>query len=192
MVVAIDQQDALMRSIWDRDGWCPNAVVENPENGHAHVVWALKERVTRTEYARRKPLAYAAAVTEGLRRSLEGDKSYSGLLTKNPEHDHWDTTWWTDVLYTLPQLEEHLTDHGFMPPPSWRRTRSKNPVGLGRNCAIFETARTWSYRELRPYFGDAGGFYESVSKHVHELNAEFSESLPANEAQQIAVSIHNG
>lgn len=190
LVVDIDQEDALLRSIWDREGWRPNAVVENPANGHAHAVWALKEPITRTEYARRKPLAYAAAVTEGLRRSVGGDKSYSGLMAKNPTHDHWDTTWWTDALYSLPQLEEHLTGHGFMPPSSWRRTRRKNPVGLGRNCAIFETARTWAYRELRHHFGDSQGFYRAVCQHVYELNAEFSEQLPLNEARQIAVSIH--
>lgn len=75
-----------MRALWDRKDWLPNAVVENPANGHAHAVWALSEPVTRTEYAARKPLAYAAAVTEGLRRSVDGDAAYSGLITKNPEH----------------------------------------------------------------------------------------------------------
>lgn len=190
LVVDIDKEDALLRSIWDRDGWRPNAVVENPANGHAHAVWALKEPITRTEYARRKPLAYAASVTEGLRRSVDGDKSYSGLMTKNPENDHWNASWWTDTLYTLPQLEEHLAGNDFMPPPSWRRTRRKNPVGLGRNCTIFETARTWAYRELRHHFGDSHGFYNAVSWQVHELNSEFSEPLPVNEARQIATSIH--
>src|SRR5699024_7054207 len=53
-----------------------------------------------------------------------------------------------------------------------------------------ETARTWAYRELRHHFGDSHGFYNAVSWHVHELNAEFSEPLPANEAHQIATSIH--
>ncbi|HLS02820.1 MAG TPA: replication initiation protein, partial [Beutenbergiaceae bacterium] len=130
LVVDIDKEDALLRSIWDRDKWRPNAVVENPANGHAHAVWALEEPITRTEYARAKPLAYAAAITEGLRRSVDGDKSYSGLITKNPEHDHWNATWWTETLYTLPQLEEHLTGNDFMPPRSWRRTRRKNPIGL--------------------------------------------------------------
>lgn len=190
LVVDIDHEDALLRSIWDRDDWRPNAVVENPANGHAHAVWALAEPITRTEYARRKPLAYAAAVTEGLRRSVDGDKSYSGLMTKNPEHDHWDASWWSNELYTLAQLDEHLTSNDLMPPRSWRRTRRKNPVGLGRNCSIFETARTWAYRELRNHFGDSHGFYLAVSQHVHELNAEFTEPLPANEAHQIATSIH--
>lgn len=53
LVVDIDHDDALLRTMWDRDGWRPNAVVENPANGHAHAVWALAAPFARTEYARR-------------------------------------------------------------------------------------------------------------------------------------------
>ena len=42
LVVDCDHEDALMRALWDRRQWLPNAVVENPANGHAHAVWALK------------------------------------------------------------------------------------------------------------------------------------------------------
>lgn len=90
--------------MWNRAQWRPNAVVENPANGHAHTVWALAEPFTRTEYAHRAPLAYAAAVTEGLRRSVDGDAAYSGLMTKNPEHTCWANHWVTDHLYTLDEL----------------------------------------------------------------------------------------
>lgn len=41
LVVDIDHDDALIRAMWDREQWRPNAVVENPTNGHAHAVWAL-------------------------------------------------------------------------------------------------------------------------------------------------------
>lgn len=190
LVVDVDHEDALMRAHWDRKDWLPNAVVENPANGHAHAVWALSEPVTRTEYAARKPLAYAAAVTEGLRRSVDGDAAYSGLITKNPEHGSWHTSWASDHLYSLPELAEHLDAAGYMPAPSWRRTRRRNPVGLGRNCAIFETARHWAYREIRHHWGDSTGLRAAILAHVHELNAEFSEPLPANEARDIAHSIH--
>lgn len=190
LVVDIDHEDALMRAMWDRQDWLPNAVVENPTNGHAHAVWALHEPVTRTEYARRKPLAYAAAVTEGLRRSVDGDKAYSGLMTKNPTHAAWDASWLTDRLYTLPQLHTHLEDAGYMPPASWQRTRRRNPAGLGRNCTIFETARTWAYREVRHHFGNTHGLWLAIEAHVHALNTSFSEPLPANEAHHIAASIH--
>lgn len=191
LVVDIDHEDAALRTMWNRQAWWPNAVVENPANGHAHAVWALNEPITRTEYARRKPLAFAAAVTEGLRRSVDGDTGYSGLLTKNPAHDDWDALWCTnDRLYDLDELAEHLTDGGYMPPASWKRTKRRNQVGLGRNCSIFETARTWAYREIRHHWYDPQGLHAAISAHVNELNAEFPEPLPASEARAIAASIH--
>lgn len=190
LVVDIDHPDALLRTMDSRHRWLPNAVVENRANGHAHAVWALAEPVTRTEYARRKPLAYAAAVTEGLRRSVDGDRGYSGLMTKNPVHSDWEAWWLTDHLYSLPELDEHLRGDRSMPPASWQRTRRRKPVGLGRNCTIFETARTWAYREVRHHFGDPAGLYTAISAHVHLLNADFFEPLQINEAEQIAVSIH--
>lgn len=197
LVVDIDHPDALLRTVEDRHGWLPNAVVQNRRNGHAHAVWAMREAITRTEYARLKPLVYAAAVTEGLRRSVDGDKGYSGLMTKNPTHTDWDAVWFTDRLYALPELHEHLDRDGFMPPRSWNRTRRKNPVGLGRNCLIFETARKWAYPEVRHHFGDSHGLHHAISAHVHALNAGihtldagFTEPLPTNEARAIANSIH--
>ena len=191
LVVDIDHEDAALRTMWNRQAWWPNAVVENPANGHAHAVWALSEPITRTEYGRRKPLAYAAAITEGLRRSVDGDTGYSGLLTKNPAHDDWDALWCNgDRLYSLDELAGHLTEAGHMPPTSWKRTKRRNTVGLGRNCSIFETARTWAYREIRNHWFDSQGLHAAISAHVHELNAEFPEPLPASEARAIAASIH--
>ena len=198
LVVDIDHPDALMRAVWDRHSWLPNAVVENPTNGHAHAVWALREPVTRTEYAKRKPLAYATAITEGLRRSVDGDKGYSGLMTKNPEHRSWEAHWLTDELYALPQLEHHLAEWGFLPPPSWKKTRRRNPVGLGRNCDIFESARVWAYRLARRIRqrnehatpADSHDLLTGISEHVTMLNLGYSEPLPANEVAGIARSIH--
>lgn len=190
LVVDIDHQDAVLRALWARQAWLPNAVVENPSNGHAHAVWALKEPVTRTEYAHRKPLAYATAVTEGLRRSVDGDNAYSGLMTKNPRHDAWEALWLTDHLYELAELHQHLESAGFMPPTAWREQRRRNPVGLGRNCTIFETARHWAYREVRKHFGNPDALHHAITTHVHQLNAEYTEPLPHNEARDIANSIH--
>ena len=187
LVVDIDHDDAALRAVWGSHGMVPNAIVENPANGHAHAVWALASPFTRTEYARRKPLAFAAAVVEGLRRRVDGDKGYSGLITKNPEHEDWRAEWWTDELYSLGQLAEALGDH--MPPPGWKRTRRKEPVGLGRNCAIFETARTWAYREIRNHWGNPDGLSLAILTEVHLLNAGYPEPLPDGEARAIANSI---
>src|SRR5699024_6272807 len=127
-----------------------------------------------------------AAVTEGLRRSVEGDKGYSGLITKNPEHNAWDSHWITDKLYTLDELCFWLEETGFMPPASWKKTRRKTPIGLGRNCALFESARTWAYREIRHHFGDPDGLGRSIQATAQALNQElFSEPLPVAEVDQI-------
>ncbi|MFF7273964.1 replication initiation protein [Streptomyces cyaneofuscatus] len=191
LVVDVDHSDAVLRAVSSVGSHpLPNAVVENPVNGHAHAVWALAEAVTRTEYARRKPLAYAAAVTEGLRRALDGDAAYSGLMTKNPLHVDWSTEWLHGGLHTLGGLEEALSDH--MPPVRWRETKRfrTNITGLGRNCSIFETARTWAYREVRHHFGSPDTLHTAIHAEVHTRNAEFTEPLPTVEARAIANSIH--
>lgn len=189
LVVDIDHDDSVLRAVWNRPGWLPNAVVENPHNGHAHAIWALKHAFPRTEYARRAPLAFAAAVTEGLRRSVGGDQGYSGLITKNPVHKAWEANWLTDHLYELDELREHLDAAGFMPPTSWTRTRRKKPIGLGRNCDIFESARVWAYREIRNHWGKPDRLHHAITTHVHALNAEYTEPLSYAEAKAIAESI---
>lgn len=196
LVVDVDHPDAALRALSATGNHpMPNVIVENPRNGHAHAVWALTEPFTRTEYARRKPLAYAAAVTEGLRRSVDGDKGYSGLTTKNPTHPSWDTHWIHTKTRSLSELEHELGQH--MPRPGWNRTRRRKPVGLGRNCTLFETARTWAYREIRHYWGDPNGLARAIQAEAARINATFvnpitgqPDPLPASELRAIAASIH--
>lgn len=186
LVVDIDHPDAALRALGTRP--LPNAVVENVHNGHAHAVWALREPVTRTEYARRKPLAYAAAVTEGLRRAVNGDQAYSGLMTKNPVHSEWATHWLGSELRSLDELASKLDT---MPPPRWRETKRyrANVAGLGRNCSLFETARTWAYREIRHHWGDPVGLSTAIHREAVGLNSAFAIPLPTSEVRAIAASI---
>lgn len=190
LVVDVDHPDAALRALGTRP--LPHVIVENARNGHAHAVWALQEPVTRTEYAKRRPLAYAASVTEGLRRAVDGDKAYSGLITKNPLHEGWAAHQVAslDALYSLDQIAEALGS--LMPPRDWRRQKARraNPIGLGRNCHLFDTARTWAYREIDHHWGDPAGLGHAIHAHAVMLNAEFSEPLPDSEVRAIAASIH--
>lgn len=190
LAVDVDHPDALIRALWDRADWLPTVVTENPGNGHAHAIWALTAPVATTEYAHRRPLALAAAVTEGLRRSVDGDPAFGGLITKNPLNQDWIAHWVTSHTYGLNELAGHLDDADLMPPASWRRARRRNPVGLGRNCCLFETARTWAYREARHHWGDPDGLHRAIATTVRDLNAGFSDPLPSSEARAIATSIH--
>ena len=186
LVVDVDHGDGLLRAL--SGPIRPTAVVSNRRTGRCHVVKAIAEPVTKTEYGSRKAIAAAAAVVEGFRRSLDGDQGYSGLMTKNPVHDHWDTEWVSEDLASLRELELAVAD--FMPRPGWRKNRGYSPAGLGRNCSIFETARTWAYREVRRHFGDSPALEAAIHARVHELNAAFADPLPNNEARGIARSIH--
>lgn len=190
LAVDVDHPDALIRALWDRANWLPTVVTENPGNGHAHAIWALTAPVATTEYAHRRPLALAAAVTEGLRRSVDGDPAFGGLITKNPLNQDWIAHWVTSHTYGLNELAGHLDDADLMPPASWRRARRRNPVGLGRNCCLFETARTWAYREARHHWGDPDGLHRAIATTVRDLNAGFSDPLPSSETRAIATSIH--
>ena len=190
LAVDVDHPDALIRALWDRADWLPTVVTENPGNGHAHAIWALTAPVATTEYAHRRPLALAAAVTEGLRRSVDGDPAFGGLITKNPLNQDWIAHCVTSHTYGLNELAGHLDDADLMPPASWRRARRRNPVGLGRNCCLFETARTWAYREARHHWGDPDGLHRAIATTVRDLNAGFSDPLPSSETRAIATSIH--
>ncbi|MEZ2122748.1 replication initiation protein [Corynebacterium sp. CCM 9203] len=86
LLVDIGHSDELLRALWDGQ----ESLVETRENGQEHAVWAFTEPITRTESASRKAITYAASVGEGLRRSVGGEKSSSGLMTKNPLHTDWD------------------------------------------------------------------------------------------------------
>lgn len=196
LIVDIDHSDAALRAVWGSGAAIPNVVVESPRNGHAHAIWALREPFTRTEYARRKPLAFAAAVTEGLRRRVDGDAGYAGLITKNPEHHDWNAEFWTDELYSLAHLADALGDH--MPAPGWKRTRRSNPVGLGRNCSIFEQARSFAYPTAkrirqRSEYPTSSDYHEldlAIRTEIDLLNQAYSEPLPASEIRAIGTSIY--
>ena len=198
-VVDIDHGDAALRALSAQGSHpMPTAIVENTANGHAHAVWALREPVTRTEYGTRKAVAYAAAVVEGLRRAVDGDAGYSMWMMKNPAHADWTAHWLSDELRSLGDLAEGLGRR--MPPRRWRGTGGfrANPQGLGRNCSIFETARTWAYAEARqirlrhehPTAGDSEALLAAITEHVGDLNRGFAEPLPLGETLAIAGSIH--
>ncbi len=194
LVVDIDAAEGRAMALWNHDGMLPNWLAENPANGHVHAGWVLTQPVCRTELARLKPLKLARSVTEGLRRSCDGDAGYAGLLMKNPLSPVWNSEVVERDTYELQRLVQALQEHGDMPPASWKRTKRARTQGLGRNCTLFDEARTDAYRYVRklPDRSTASGelLREHVRRTCHQLNAEFADPLPAREVEDIARSIH--
>jgi hypothetical protein len=184
LVIDVDHDDALLRALEEpRTHPMPSWIAESP-SGRGHVGWVLRTPVVRTDAGRPKPLAFAAKVEEGLRRSLDGDVGYAGLLTKNPTHADWVTTWGTEQLYDLSDLAEGLGE--LMPRSLPRRTVESS--GLGRNVALFNRVRMWAYRACRRY--DSRTEWEEVAgAYALAVNEEFPVPLGAAEVGHVARSV---
>lgn len=174
----------------DRAAPAPSMTVMNPVNGHAHLVYLLDAPVPVSDAARIKPVMYLAAIQEGLRRTLNADRGYAGLIVKNPLHGHWVTRQWADDPYQLDGLAEHID----LPSPAEmkRRSRQADYAGLGRNCTVFEIVRRQAYSNVRDYWRPGGGvaFAAAVLDLVLAANnTEIGNPMQASECRAIARSI---
>lgn len=185
VVIDVDRPDAVLRA-FERpsDHPVPSWVVEG-NRGHGHVGWWLESPVCRTDAGRVDPLRYLARVTEGLRRSLDGDQAYTGLLTRNPLHADADVIWGTDRTYSLRDL-------GTIHTPRQLPRKPERSSGLGRNVTMFDEARKSLYIHYDPAV-PADDWHRTVLRRCHEVNSTFDNSLggplPFSEVQATASSI---
>jgi hypothetical protein len=186
IVIDIDHEDALYRAAsTDARIPMPNYVAQSP-SGRGHAAYVLEAPVCKSSNGRQKPLDFAARVETGLVRALDGDRGYTGFLTKNPLHDHWDTWWGADRPYSLSELAGGLQD---WLPKSLPRKAAEN-TGLGRNVALFNRVRLWSYSAVRRHWsGDQRTWEEVTLAYALNVNQEFMTPLDGREVQSVARSI---
>jgi hypothetical protein len=191
ILIDCDRSDAALYALdGGGTGLRPNVITETPTNGHAHLWYFLGTSFVRSERGSLPAIRYAEAITEGLRRLDDGDRGYTGLITKNPVHNSWSTTWVHDHLWGFDEIRDRLGEH--MPARGWRRTKTYQAerVGLGRNVTLFDQIMHWSHREQRHHFGDSYGLYVALEAQAVEWNREFSTPLPLAEVHAIARSQH--
>ena len=167
----------------DRNAPAPTLTITNPENGHAHLLYALKTSIRTAPDGKMKPLRYAAAVENALRKKLEADAGYSGLICKNPNHGHWKIAVWQPELYTLDWLADFL---------DLNAANDKEIVadyGLGRNCALFDKTRKWAYRAIRQGWPEYEQWLEACHARASAYNLQFASPLDEKEVSGIAKSI---
>ena len=167
----------------DRNAPAPTLTIMNPENGHAHLLYALKTAVRTAPDGKMKPLKYAAAVERALCQKLDADTGYSGLICKNPNHDHWQLAVWQPELYTLDWLADSLdlsaaNDKEILP-----------DYGLGRNCTLFDKTRKWAYRAIRQGWPEYDQWLRACFERANAYNLHFSSPLDDSEVMGIAKSI---
>lgn len=165
----------------------PNLIVENPENGHAHFIYQLATPIYKTDASRGKPIKYANAIYSALRKILNADINYTGLITKNAVHKHWRTHVLREQPYTLDQLSEHLD---LKESQINKIIKIDEAIGLGRNCYLFHTVRQWAYVEVRKYRNTSFDIWlKAVIAQCCSLNAQFSTPMQYNETKGVAKSI---
>ncbi len=164
----------------------PTFPVSNPASGHGQIWYGLKSPVCCTDVARQKPLKYLSAIQNALTIRLGADRAYAGNIARNPLHqDHLIPDSWDFPLYDLGELASYLNLK-----QSHVRTANTEIFGLGRNCAMFDEVRKWSYSTVREYrqrmFDD---WHRAVLNKCNEVNGGFGVPLPFSELKATAKSI---
>ncbi|MDY6411342.1 MAG: replication initiation protein [Synergistales bacterium] len=162
--------------------WC----VGNEKNGHAHLIYGLANPVFTTDKAREKPQWILKAIYNAYREKLGADSSYSQLISKNPfAGECWQVFNLCNMLYTL----EYLASFVELPRIPVNKI-SEDRGSLGRNCAIFEHVRVWSYKAVRAYWGKTfEAWLDAVFVKCMSENIDFQTPLSQKEVYNIAKSI---
>jgi hypothetical protein len=184
--ITIDLDRRAAGSAWrDAGKPPPNIVVENPVNGHAHLIYELAVPVWKGKPSDRRGLApperYFRNVKRALTAELGGDPGYNGFLVKNPFHPQWRTTVVRAEPYTLGELAEHLD---LTSKPSAELVEGQ----AGRNCTLFESIRHWGMRVVRNYTS-LSDFQAGMLDELEGLNTGFDEPLPNRELRDICKSV---
>ena len=170
----------------------PYFIVGNTDNGHAHLIYVLRQPVCTTSLAHFRPLKYLKAIIDAYTELTKADGSYTGHLSKNPWSNRWRTLNESYCVYDLQGLVTGSVIDIFERKPT--KKPRENVAGLGRNCSIFEHVRTWAYREIRNYWkgqGNAGEWQQAVEEKCNIENRKFDTPLFTSETRQIAKSIAN-
>ena len=175
----------------DRGLPAPHWISINPENGNYHLGYLLASPVARTSAAKLKPLRYLAAIEHVLARRLGADMGYVGLITKNPVHRDWWTTWHNHAPYPLDYLAEFCPDADLA---AYSRRSRKEVGGLGRNVTVFDNVREWAYSAVREFWRPNGyeAWADAVRAACESANAfgrEQGGPLPVSEIKATAKSI---
>ena len=178
-----DKKDAAL-SWFDANLPTPLWTTQNPINGHCHHCYKLEIPLHTSEFSSIKAIKYAQAVYYAYALKMGADLSYSQLITKNPLHPQWRTTYWTKHAYSL----DYLADFVELPK---RIPKKLEVVGLGRNVTMFEKGRKWAYTAIRDYLHhhSSNEWERAVRTHLEAINSTFEQPLPHSEVKATAKSI---
>ena len=149
----------------------PNIFATRQASGHAQVFWLLDRPVHRGAHARTKPLQHLGRVAEYYRDALGADPGYTGVLSSNPVHGDYRTSYPRTEPYTLDQLAGAI-------PKGWRVPRVPT-TAEGRNVDLFRALCKLAL----------GGSDDGLLTWARTLNREFSVPLADAEVRGVWRSV---
>ena len=163
----------------------PTIFIQNPENNHAHLLYALQTAVHLNDNSSAKAIRFAGAVDTAMTHALEADAAYAGLITKNPLHEHW-RTYTFNASYDLADFAEYVDLQAFND-----KRKLVGAVGLGRNCDLFDKLRRWSYQAIKHFYGTGNQeqWFNAVLARSERFNCDFQAPLLFSEVKSVARSV---
>lgn len=164
----------------------PTYSAVNPENGHSHLLYELRDPVCTSDLAHWKPLNLLRRIEYQLREELEGDPGYGGFICKNVLNEHWQTEEVNPTPWGLLDFQKYLELPKRLP-------KKANTQGLGRNCSLFEIVRREAYASVLEYrlAGALEAFTGYIQAQVIQHNSKLPTPLASPEVRSIAKSIAN-
>ncbi len=107
----------------------PNVYATRTGTGHAQIFYLLDRPVHRGDHARAKPLRLLARSSEYYRATFGSDTGYTSVLSSNPVHGDYQTSYPRSDPYTLADLASWI-------PKGWRVPRPAT-TAEGRNNELF-------------------------------------------------------
>ncbi len=189
----VDRPDAS--TAWRDTGLPPpNSISVNPRNGHAHLVWELTEPVwlaKKGDHRAKKALPeyFLNNLITAMGKALGADPSYNHVLTKNPLHSQWKTTFPAQTTYTMGELRQNLdlprVKHSFL---KTRIAKDTDESYKGPNCALFRELADKSYG-LKGFYDDYDLLHEHILENGIELNNTLVNPMVNSEVRGIVRSI---
>lgn len=181
IVLDLDYDNALF-AYYDHNAPLPQFIIKNPENGHCHYVYQLKDPVTFYGKSKSAPIRLLTATEQALTALLNADKGFTGYLAKNALNRNHETYITGKKPYSLNELSCNLDLERIENPNA-----SSNDHTYGRNSGTFDAVRVQAYRIAGNL--NYTQLYNECLSLAESHNARYDKPMSYNEVKGIAKSI---
>lgn len=181
IVLDLDYDNALF-AYYDHNAPLPQFIIKNPENGHCHYVYQLKDPVTFYGKSKSAPIRLLTATEQALTALLKADTGFTGYLAKNALNRNHETYITGATSYTLNELSQNLDLERIENP-----NEPMNDHTYGRNSGTFDAVRVQAYKVAGKL--NYTQLYNECLSLAESYNAQYDKPMSYNEIKGIVKSI---